>query len=354
MVGDCEMNATPYFVFDEEKMLGGINEINAAVSRYWNNTVIGYSVKTNSLPALASFMLRHGVYAEIVSSDEYDMVGLCGYKPPMIVCNGPVKTRSFVEEILEKGCILNIDSHREVGYILDYADRTVQDVCVGVRVNLDIESAFPGESNAGVDGSRFGFSLTDEDGFESVVRKFRKHSNIKITGLHLHVSTKTRSVEIYRWLVRQFKAIVSRFGLKDISYLDIGGGFFGGIPSKPNWNDYISNIADELALSGFSSDCLTLIIEPGVSLLAGAFSYYASVVDIKHIRNNALVVLDGSRIHVDPLFHKQSYFYKIHSRAVESEDGFDGITGSWSGSLVWKTIVFFAAGQREHPCRGCG
>lgn len=83
----------------------------------------------------------------------------------------------------------------------------------------------------------------------------------------------------------------------------------GGIPDKPQWNDYLSTIAEELNAGSFSHDNLTLILEPGVSLLAGSFSYYTSVVDVKNTNRSRFVVTDGSRIHIDPFFHKTGYYY---------------------------------------------
>lgn len=98
--------------------------------------------------------------------------------------------------------------------------------------------------------------------------------------------------------------------MKEIEYFDIGGGFFGGMPNRPGWNEYLSVISKVLSNKGFTSDKLTVILEPGVSLLAGAFSYYASVVDVKQTNRSRFIVTDGSRIHIDPFFHKTSYFYE--------------------------------------------
>ena len=69
-----------------------LTKLNEAAKEYWQNTITAYSVKTNSLPYLASFFSKHNVYAEVVSQDEFEMVKLCGYTEDNVVCNGPVKT----------------------------------------------------------------------------------------------------------------------------------------------------------------------------------------------------------------------------------------------------------------------
>ena len=161
-------------------------------------------------------------------------------------------------------------------------------------------------------GSRFGFC--DETGeLGSAIRKLKKQKNIHIKGLHLHISTNLRSLDVYRYIVSKFDEIVKKYELLGIEYLDAGGGFYGEVPNKPQWADYISAIAEELKKRGYSPEKLKIIIEPGVSLLSGCFSYYTRVVDVKDTSRSHFVVFDGSRIHVDPLMHKtrDRYFTSI-------------------------------------------
>lgn len=310
--------ATPFFLFDTERLSEELSKLNKAIKEYWPNTITAYSVKTNSLPYLASFLSKCGVYAEVVSQDEYEMVTGCGYTEDKIICNGPVKSEGFVHNLMENHTFINLDSHRELIYAIQKAEEKPQSVFeVGLRVNVDIEKYYPTESKAGEQGSRFGFSM-DNDELPNAIQMIKTRPNIKINGLHLHVSTSTRRVEIYQLLARLFCEIVSKYKLCDIRYFDIGGGFFGGIPNKPQWTDYLSAISRELTVCGYKSDTLILILEPGVSLLAGSFSYYTSVIDVKDTNRSRFVVTDGSRIHIDPFFHKTSYFYQHIKQQVSN------------------------------------
>lgn len=310
---------TPFFVLDRKVMVDEVQKLNYAIATYWPNTIPAYSVKTNSLPYLAKMLNELGVYAEVVSQDEYEMVGLCGYSPDKIVCNGPIKSNAFVADLMDHHVMLNIDSHVELTYAIAHAKSNPESrYGVGLRVNVDIEKYFPSESKAGEQGSRFGFCM-ENDELSEAVSLLRSCGNIYINGLHLHVSTITRKVEIYEWLSDLFGDIVSRYDLKEIEYFDIGGGFFGGMPNRPGWNEYLSVISKVLSNKGFTSDNLTVILEPGVSLLAGAFSYYASVVDVKQTNRSRFIVTDGSRIHIDPFFHKTSYFYEHLTESCNPE-----------------------------------
>lgn len=306
--------STPYFVMDENALIDELLKINKAVEAFWPNTIVAYSVKTNNLPFLASYLRGKGVSAEVVSQDEYEMVSLCGYTPDRIVCNGPVKSQEFVTGLMDNHSKINLDSHRELMYAVHHASSNPNcNYVVGLRVNIDIEKFFPSESKAGVQGSRFGFCMENEE-LGNAINLVRSCPNLSINGLHLHVSTSTRRVEVYSMLSRVFGTIVKQYNLTDISYFDIGGGFYGGMPDKPQWNDYLFAISKELLSDGFCPSKLTLIIEPGVSLLAGSFSYYTSVVDVKDTNRSRFVVTDGSRIHIDPFFHKTSYYYHRYSQ----------------------------------------
>lgn len=304
---------TPFFVIDLPKLQEEIDLLKKSIEDYWPNTTIAYSVKTNALPFLAKYLFSQGLSAEVVSQDEYEMVSLCGFTDDKIVCNGPVKSEALVCKLLDKHTKINLDSHREVSYAIFHASNNPNNEYeIGLRINVNLEKKFPLEGKAGNQGSRFGF-CTENDELKKIINQIQECSNLKIKGLHLHVSTISRSVEIYRFLTDLFASIVSQYNLKDISYFDIGGGFYGGLPSKPQWNDYLSVIKDELNLKGFSYKNIKLILEPGVSLLASSFSYYTSVIDVKDTSISRFVVTDGSRIHIDPLFHKNSYFYHLYN-----------------------------------------
>ena len=310
---EADKYTTPFFLFDEAHLLEQVGIIRQAFEKYWPNGLIAYSVKTNSLPYLAKVLNRDQVAAEVVSEDEFDFISKVADWNGSIVCNGPIKSEGWIKKIFFQGCYLNIDSKSELEVVEQLAcDYPQKQFNVGLRINNDIENIFPNASTAGKNGSRFGFC--DETGeLGSAIRKLKKQKNIHIKGLHLHISTNLRSLDVYRYIVSKFDEIVKKYELLGIEYLDAGGGFYGEVPNKPQWADYISAIAEELKKRGYSPEKLKIIIEPGVSLLSGCFSYYTRVVDVKDTSRSHFVVFDGSRIHVDPLMHKtrDRYFTSI-------------------------------------------
>ena len=64
------MLQTPYFIIDEDILIKYYQMLVDSLSQNWDNYLIGYSFKTNSLPWLVSFVKKNGAYAEVVSEDE--------------------------------------------------------------------------------------------------------------------------------------------------------------------------------------------------------------------------------------------------------------------------------------------
>lgn len=305
--------ATPFYLFDATHLRTQINKIKSAFEKYWGNYEIAYSVKTNSLPALGKEILQNGLMAEVVSKDEYELAVAIGFSPERIVSNGPIKDSDWLGSVIRHHSFLNVDSKSEIRYLCEYASsHPLEKIEIGLRINNYMEDVFPGASTAGKVGSRFGFSLETGE-LERIIKELKLHSNISISGLHLHTSTNLRSLDVYRYIVSKFCQIVADYHLCDIRYFDIGGGFYGEVPGKPGWEEYIATISSSLKENGYTPEVLKLLIEPGVSLLAGCFSYYTRVVEVKDTPRIRFVLLDGTRLHVDPFLHKtiKSYFYHI-------------------------------------------
>ena len=299
---------TPYYVIDKEALENGICKLKNALDKYWGNSIIGYSYKTNSLPWIIKFYKDKGCYAEVVSDDEYLLAQSIKTEPGRIIYNGMLKSKETFLEAIQNRCIVNIDSQREI----DWLEELPGDggFGVGIRVNFDIEKYCPNQSACGAEGGRFGFCYENGE-FEKALNRIIS-KNIKVDGLHLHVSSKTRSVDIYKAIANVACEIVNRYGL-ELSYIDIGGGFFGGLENKPQFNDYIEAVSNILKET-VQPHQTTLIVEPGMSLIGPSISYETTVIDIKDTTYGRFVITDGSRMNIDPLMTKKNYFYHYKLR----------------------------------------
>lgn len=305
---------TPYFMINKRELDNSFSLLKNSLKSEWNNYIIGYSFKTNSLPWIINYYKNLGCYAEVVSDDEYHLALLEGYKKDRIIYNGPMKSEETFVEALFNGCIVNIDSEREIRWLKNA--NLSQKVSVGIRVNFDLEASCLGQSACGNEGGRFGFCYENNE-FEKAIAALKENGRVEIAGLHLHCSSKTRSLEVYRQIALMACEIQERYNLK-LRYIDVGGGFFGGLSDRPQFPQYLQLLSEILA-THFDVKDTTLIVEPGMSLIGPCIDYVTSVIDVKTTSYNRFVVTDGSRIHIDPLMTKNTYFYDIQQCKAGSE-----------------------------------
>lgn len=310
---ECNLK-TPCYLFDKDKLLINADDFSKALDANFGKGIIGYSVKTNSYPTMLSTLRDIGCYAEVVSYTEYELAINLGFDKSHIVYNGPAKSKETFLEAVLNGAFVNIDSFREIDWLAELPkDQTFK---LGIRVNLNLVEISPEDCKDGEEYSRFGFS--DESGdLKKALDRIASYRNVILNGLHLHRTTKTRNITAYQNIARYAINIVKKYDL-NVGYLDLGGGYYGDMPGKPTYANYMDSIADVLK-EYFDLKQLTVIVEPGNALAASVFHYYSSILDIKYVKGNRILVTDGTRNDIDPFFHKSSYFYNVLSE-LEGRD----------------------------------
>lgn len=129
---------TPYYLLDLEKLKHNLCSMRNAFERLWPNFKIGYSFKTNNLPWLISWFRAQGVYAEVVSTPEYQLAQFTGYDNDHIILNGPHKGNETLLKVIKDGGIVNLDSFEEIRFLMDNLEET-KNAKVGLRINFDLE-----------------------------------------------------------------------------------------------------------------------------------------------------------------------------------------------------------------------
>lgn len=300
---------TPYFLLHENAIRENIEGFRSALDELWPNSIIAYSEKTNALPWILQWMNQNGVFAEVVSDAEYEVALLSGFPDDHIIFNGPIKGDSYLRRALGNGAYVNIDSAHEVEMI--EKEQPMIKGRLGIRVNVNPILFNVDDVGYQEDGFRFGFS--EESGeLGAVLEKLSGIYGRKEFGLHLHVNSVTRSLAVYRVIANYAAQIIQKHNLTP-SYLDIGGGFFGGIQGKPTPWEYIETIKQEL---DNTVDILNtkLIIEPGSAAIGSAVELHTTVLDVKDTECARIVTTDGSRIHIDPLWQKKKYVYSTDAK----------------------------------------
>lgn len=307
---------TPYFIIHKNLLDKNINDFKNALNSLWKNSYLGYSVKTNSLPWLLEYINNKNGYAEVVSDEEYQLAKLCGYDDKNIIFNGPIKSDRQLMIAIEKGAVINIDSKNDLRFVLDGKIKNIENI--GIRVNINPSVFRLEDIGYEEDGFRFGFSKENGCLLEVIQLIKRVHGENVRFGLHLHCNSVTRSLDVYRAIASYASDIIKEYHLNP-SFIDIGGGFFGGVEGKPSASDYVSIIKEELS-KAVNPQKTKLIIEPGSAIIGSAVDLYTSVIDVKDTSRSRIVTTDGSRIHIDPLWKKSRYMYSINTENNKKMD----------------------------------
>lgn len=309
---------TPCYIINQKELDSSLDGFKMALKCHFTHYITSYSVKTNSLPYLLKRVKDKGYYAEVVSEDEYQLAIDCGFNKDHIVYNGPLKSKETFIEALEGGALINIETFREIEWLKELTkDKHYE---IGIRMNINISNISPADENHSDDNSRFGFSCESGD-FDKAVELIQAIQSVELKRIHIHRTSKTRSVDFYCNLVEYAMMQLEIRHIK-VNYIDVGGGYFGIMPDKPTYNDYASAISKVLKKYVDINET-TIIIEPGNAIVASCFDFVTTVIDVKHHDDAFYVTVDGSRIDVDPFFHKDKYFnefsYKEKTEAVTTQ-----------------------------------
>lgn len=296
---------TPCFVLDKAELERSINGFNDALAENFKKYIIGYSVKTNSLPYCLCFARDLGCYAEVVSHDEYELALLCGYSKNHIIYNGPMKSKETFLDAIINGAIVNIETKREIDWLKELPKDKIYNI--GIRINVNIFAISPEDAKTNDDISRFGFSYESGELIKAI-NQINKLNNVNLKGVHVHRTSKTRSISFYKNLLEYACNIIKSAEIK-LDYIDIGGGYFGIFHNVPTFEDY-SNVFYEVISKHNLAD-LSIIVEPGNAITASVFSYITTVIDTKKVDDTIIVTTDGSRNDIDPLFSKSNYLKEL-------------------------------------------
>ena len=308
---------TPCYIINQADYEKNIRDFMDAFERCWQGRVLyGYSVKTNHNPHLLQTAMKYGWLGEVVSPDEYDFVKACGCADRNIIFNGPQK-RESVLTACRSGAMVNLDNLEEVALVAEKLTEEEKLRCtIGIRINYDLEAECPGETTCRGIVGRFGISYENGD-VEKAICMLRE-AGVPLHGLHMHQSSSSRSVRIYESLANKVLEIIDRFSLAELTYIDMGGGFFGGnfFPGKPTVDQYAQTICGILR-KRIDSKKITLVLEPGAAVLATAMDYLVSVLNIRDIRGKTVVTVDGSVVHINPFMNPHPTPFTMINPGVE-------------------------------------
>lgn len=331
---------TPCFILDKEELERSVKGYQDALKSNFQESIVGYSVKTNSVPACMKLAGEMGAYAEVVSHDEYELARLCGFEKNRIVYNGPMKSKETFLDAVEHGAIVNIETKRELEWLKELGQSSngsgssgSRVFKVGLRLNINISHVSPEDADGDNDNSRFGFSDETSE-FADAIALIGNLNNVELAGLHIHRTAHSRSIRFYKQSIEFACKTIEKYGLK-LDYLDVGGGYFGIFPNKPTYQEYSDAFCEVLTAHGLQDLCV--IVEPGNALVASCFAFLSEVIDMKHVEKELwFATTDGSRNDLDPFFKKSGYLSEV---LYNEASGVSGVSEGFNRPIVKEQIV---------------
>ena len=338
---------SPFYIMSPEVYEENVKAFAAAFRKRYEKLIVGYSFKTNYVPALCLRARQLGCYAEVVSGMEMDLALSLGFEN--IIFNGPIKRDEALIRAIKRGAIINIDAEYEVDFICKYhLEHPELEIKAGIRLNVMLtdENGNSAVQN-GLRCGRFGFP---HDMLSRNIQKLRE-SGIKIISVHGHTSSSDRAVVNYQVISDYMLRICEEFELNDIVYFDIGGGYFGAAPEgldltgRPKYEDYANIVVDSVEKSVWFNKCKPfIVIEPGSSVVSNVFKYYTKVYQIKHIGDKSFAMVDGTVFDVKPTMHSNNLPHIVIS---DTEGGIEEVYDVVGSTCMEKDVIL-----KDVPLKG--
>ena len=282
-------HGTPLYVYSAATIASRYRAIDAAFAAHPH--AIHYALKANSTLAIARLLRGLGSQADANSGGEIDVALRAGFIPPQIVFTGVGKTPAELEQAVDLGVkTINAESDGELERIDAIARARQTRTRVALRVNPDIDARSHPHISTGLKTNKFGIPIDD---VREIARRAAGRPGLELVGLHSHVGSQITDLSPLR---RAAEALVTLSReLRDdgvtIEHLDLGGGL--GISydgsAAPTAQDYAGALLPAVKDSG-----LSIILEPGRSIVGPAGALLTSVVDVKEQSGGKLfVILDA-------------------------------------------------------------
>uniref|UniRef100_A0A7S3UH69 diaminopimelate decarboxylase n=1 Tax=Picocystis salinarum TaxID=88271 RepID=A0A7S3UH69_9CHLO len=291
-VADARKQAqtSPFYLYSKRKITDNYRAYESALQGM--DSIIGYAVKANNNLPVLKHLQSLGSGAVLVSGNELRIALEAGFDPTRTIFNGNGKLYEELVLAAEHGVLVNVDSEFDLQNVAKAGKEAGKPVKVLIRINPDVDPEVHPYVSTGIANSKFGIRNNKLQWF---LDSIKEDEHLDLVGVHCHLGSTITKVNIFRdatVLMVEFIEKIKQEGF-DIRYLNIGGGlgidYYHEGAVLPTPKDLIDAVRDLIAPSG-----LTLVIEPGRSMVANAGAFVNTVTGVKTNGNKNFIVVDGS------------------------------------------------------------
>ncbi len=251
-----------------------------------------FAVKANSNLAILSLLAREGAGFDIVSGGELYRVLAAGGDPSRVVFSGVGKTEAEIRFALDRGIrSFNCESECELHLLSRIAAETGKTASIALRVNPDVDAVTHPYISTGLREHKFGIDIAEA---ERIYLRAKDLPGIVTEGVSCHIGSQLLDIKPVLEAADKTLALVHRLrsrGLR-IRYLDLGGGL--GVPYRSSDRPVNAAAFIEALKSRVRGCDLTLMLEPGRSIVAEAGILLTRVLLLKKNGQKTFVIVDAA------------------------------------------------------------
>jgi diaminopimelate decarboxylase len=328
-------HGTPLFVYSRASIEEAYRAYDRAFAPVKHR--ICYALKANPSLAILRVLAGQGAGADIVSGGEMLAALRAGFAPERIVFSGVGKTDAEIALGIARGIgEFNAESEAEIDRISAAAATAGRTVRVSLRVNPDIDARSHPYISTGLRDNKFGVAIGNAS---AILRHARGLPGIEVSGVQCHIGSQITEMDPLKRAATELVALTRSlmaegFALRTI---DVGGGI--GIDYRSDAPPPVAAFAAAVLplLEGLP---LTLLLEPGRSLVARAGVLLTRVVVVKENQGKRFVVVDAGMTEL-----LRPALYDAHHRIEPvTETGSDSSMADVVGP-VCETADFLARGR---------
>lgn len=280
---------TPTYVYSQKEIATRCQDLIQAFSPY--PTLICYAVKANSNLSILREIARHGIGADLVSVGELERALKVGVEPRHIVFSGVGKTPSEMRRALSAGILFfNVESTFELEALSQVASSLGVKAPISLRINPNIDAKTNAKIATGLYTTKFG--LPEQD-LPALADMIARDPHLELVGIACHIGSQIVELGPLEKASERMAdlALSLRQHGHALRYLDLGGGL--GIQyhqeTPPSAQSYAQTLIRAAQRTG-----LTLVIEPGRSIIGNAGVLLTKVIGIKRTPEREFVIIDAA------------------------------------------------------------
>lgn len=224
----AERFGSPVFLMDLPGLERRFHDFQSAVKSCYSNSIVAISYKTNPTIGLLQRLHRKSSWAEVISTEEFQLAKHLGVPINQIVFNGPGKHDDDLGAAVCGKCQINCDHMDEVLRIEKIAASLQMQAAIGIRLGLGLNGHF----------SRFGFALTSplpESDACLVADYIHQSDHLRLSGVHSQPGTNIRNLEKFSRQAEDlasFAVFLKNRHSIELQWINVGGGLAGIAPEK--------------------------------------------------------------------------------------------------------------------------